>query len=59
MRRIPLAGARTLDFRAEFFNLTNESQFLAPNTVAGSAAFGTITAAGDPRVVQIAVKLAF
>jgi hypothetical protein len=30
-----------------------------PNGVAGSAAFGTITTAGDPRVVQLAVKLLF
>jgi len=27
--------------------------------VFGSAAFGTITTAGDPRVVQLAVKLLF
>jgi hypothetical protein len=27
--------------------------------VAGTAAFGTITSAGDPRVVQLAVKWIF
>jgi hypothetical protein len=32
---------------------------LAPNTVVGAAAFGTITAAGDPRVVQLALKFLF
>ena len=31
----------------------------APNGVAGSAAFGTITSALDPRVVQLAVKVLF
>lgn len=59
MRRLPLAGARALELRAEVFNVTNTPPFLAPNTTVGSAAFGTITAAGDPRVVQLAVKLLF
>jgi hypothetical protein len=59
MRRVPLPGARTLELRAEVFNVTNTPAFLAPNTTAGSAAFGTITAAGDPRVVQLALKVSF
>jgi hypothetical protein len=33
--------------------------FGPPNGVFGSPAFGTITTAGDPRVVQLAVKLLF
>jgi hypothetical protein len=59
MRRVPLSGARALEVRAEMFNVTNRPHFMAPNTVAGSAAFGTITAAGDPRVVQLALKFLF
>lgn len=59
MRRVPLSGSRALELRAEVFNATNTPHFLAPNAVAGSAAFGTITAAGDPRVVQFAVKFLF
>jgi hypothetical protein len=31
----------------------------APNTTVGAAAFGTITTAGDPRVIQLAVKFIF
>jgi len=58
-RRVPLTGSRALELRAEVFNATNTPPFLAPNTVAGSAAFGTITAAGDPRVVQLALKFVF
>ena len=34
-------------------------RFNAPNTVVGSPAFGTITSAGDPRVVQLALKYLF
>ena len=59
MRRVPLSGARALEVRAEVFNVTNTPPFLAPNTTVGSAAFGTITAAGDPRVVQLAAKFRF
>ena len=51
--------ARTLELRAEAFNLTNTPFFSAPNTTQGSAAFGTITAAGDPRVIQLAMKFIF
>ena len=56
---MPLSGARVLELRAEVFNVTNTPPFLAPNTTVGSAAFGTITAAGDPRVAQLAVKFVF
>ncbi|MBI2188350.1 MAG: carboxypeptidase regulatory-like domain-containing protein [Acidobacteria bacterium] len=59
MRRVPLSGARALEVRAEVFNVTNTPPFLAPNTTVGSAAFGTITAAGNPRVVQLALKFLF
>ena len=59
VRRIPLTGSRSLDLRAEAFNLTNSPALGAPNGVLGSAAFGTITTAGDPRVIQLAVKLQF
>jgi hypothetical protein len=59
MRRVPFAASRALEFRAEIFNLTNTPPLGAPNTTVGAAAFGTITSAGDPRVVQLAVKLIF
>ena len=59
MRRVPLGGTRTLELRAEVFNATNTPPLGAPNTTAGAAAFGTITSAGDPRVVQFALKFVF
>ena len=47
-----------LEFRAEFFNLTNTPAFGQPNAVLGSSAFGTITStASDPRVIQFGLKL--
>jgi hypothetical protein len=59
MRRVALPGSRALELRAEVFNATNTPPLGAPNTTVGSAAFGTITSAGDPRVVQLAVKFIF
>jgi hypothetical protein len=59
MRRVPLAGSRALEVRAEIFNLTNTPPLGPPNGTFGSAAFGTITTAGDPRVIQLALKFLF
>ena len=59
MRRVPIAASQSLEIRAEIFNVTNTPPLGAPNGVFGSAAFGTITSAGDPRVIQFAVKYAF
>ena len=59
MRRVSLPAGKALDVRAEIFNLTNTPPLQAPNTTVGAPAFGTITAAGDPRVVQLAVKFLF
>ena len=58
MRRVPLPGRTTLEARAEVFNVTNSPSLGAPNGVFGSAAFGTITSAGDPRIIQLAFMAA-
>jgi hypothetical protein len=59
IRRVPLRAGASIELRAEVFNLFNTANLGAPNGVAGSAAFGTITTALDPRVTQLAVKLLF
>ncbi len=48
-----------LEFRTEIFNLTNTPPLNAPNVVLGTPGFGSITSAGDPRVIQFAMKLHF
>jgi hypothetical protein len=58
-RRVPVNAKATLEVRAEAFNLLNTPPLGNPNAVLGAASFGTITTAGDPRVVQLAVKLSF
>jgi hypothetical protein len=59
IRRVPISGTLAFEIRAEAFNATNTPPFGAPNTAVGSAAFGTITTAGDPRVIQLALKFIF
>jgi hypothetical protein len=52
-------------FRAESFNFTNTPFFGASGfgsalgTTVGTPTFGKITSAGDPRVIQLALKLNF
>jgi hypothetical protein len=59
IRRVPVSAGNCLELRAEVFNATNTPPLGPPNGTFGSAAFGTITTAGDPRVVQLAVKFVF
>jgi hypothetical protein len=59
----PIAGSEfvNLEFRAEFFNAFNSSQFANPDTAfSDGAAFGQITATSvAPRIGQLALKLHF
>lgn len=49
-----------LQFRSEFFNLTNTVRFAPPNTSFGAAAFGQVTVqSNQPRVIQFALKLIY
>ena len=59
IKRTYFDDVRNIEFRAEIFNLTNTPPLNNPNGVLGNPAFGTITSAGDPRVIQFGVKLNF
>ena len=49
-----------LQFRAEFFNIFNHTNYATPTTSVQSAAFGRITsAAGNGREIQFGAKLSF
>ncbi len=46
-------------FRAEFFNVFNNVNFSNPGGTVGTPAFGRITSARDPRILQLTLKLMF
>jgi len=59
LRRFKLWERASLQFRAEFFNVTNTPAFGAPTSNIQSATVGQILSAGEPRDIQFALKLAF
>jgi Carboxypeptidase regulatory-like domain len=58
IKRISFGETRNLELRWEVFNLTNTPPLGAPNAVLGPG-FGSITSAGDPRVIQLGIKFNF
>jgi hypothetical protein len=59
MKDTRLTERIAVQFRAEFFNLFNNVNFRNPTTNVSSAQFGQITQAGDPRILQFALKTRF
>jgi hypothetical protein len=69
IRKFRLTESKTLEFRAEMFNIFNSPNFSTPNSNAASASFGQIFntvqpiaglasgGPGDPREIQFALKL--
>ena len=49
----------SLQFRGEVFNVLNNVNLSAPNGTLSSPAFGTISAASAPRIVQLGLRLSF
>jgi hypothetical protein len=58
-RIFPFRESQRLEFRAEAFNVTNSLRMGNPNTNTSNSNFGQITTAGDPRIMQFAVKYIF
>jgi Carboxypeptidase regulatory-like domain/TonB dependent receptor-like, beta-barrel len=50
---------RSVVFRGEFFNFFNHTNLNSVNTSPTSPAFGTVTSALDPRIIQLGLKLYF
>jgi len=60
LKTIRLSETRHIDFRAEFFNLFNHTQFFTPDgNTSDGAQFGQVTQARDPRLMQFALKFFF
>jgi hypothetical protein len=57
---LPISESKHFEFRAEFFNIFNHTQFLNPDgNISDGADFGRVKRARDPRNVQFALKFAF
>jgi hypothetical protein len=54
-----LSEQKLFEFRWEVFNLLNKPNFNNPSAKFSSSAFGQITSAKDPRIVQAGLKLIF
>jgi Carboxypeptidase regulatory-like domain len=60
IKQIGLPREMGLNFRAEFFNLFNHSQFGAPVNDVSSPGFGFVqSTVNNPRLIQLALKLTF
>ncbi|MBI3400759.1 MAG: TonB-dependent receptor [Acidobacteria bacterium] len=58
-RTFKTGGSQSVQFRWEVFNLLNHVNFNGPITALNSASFGQIQTAGDPRIMQFALKFTF
>ncbi len=58
-RTFKIAGSQSVQFRWEVFNLINRVNFNGPVTSLNSASFGQIQTAGDPRIMQFALKFTY
>lgn len=54
-----LMESMDLEFRAEYFNILNRTNFGQPGNVFGNPSFGIISTAGPARVGQMSLKLVF
>jgi len=59
MRSFPIHEATQLQFRAEFFNVLNHTNFGDPQVGQTNGNFGQIRSANDPRIGQLSLKLMF
>jgi Carboxypeptidase regulatory-like domain/TonB dependent receptor len=59
-KQLPIGETKHFEFRAEFFNIFNHTQFLNPDgNISDGADFGRVKHTRDPRNIQFALKFAF
>ncbi|TCK71733.1 TonB-dependent receptor [Acidipila rosea] len=58
-KTFPIKGRLNTEFRAEAFNVANHPNFKGVSTSLGSGNFSQVTSAGDPRILEFALKLLF
>ena len=58
-RTFQIRESKTVEFRAEAFNVTNSMRMTDPVGNFSSGAFGQVTSSLDPRIMQFALKYLF
>ena len=58
-KNIPVGEGKQFQFRAEFFNFLNHTNFRLPDSDISSPTFNQILAAEPPRLIQLALKFQF
>jgi hypothetical protein len=58
-KKIAISEAKYFQFRADFFNLFNKTQFVNPDGNFSNTTYGQVLQARDPRLVQFALKFYF
>jgi hypothetical protein len=58
-KNFKITETHSLAFRTEMFNMWNHTQFNAPIGSIASTAFGRITSARDPRIIQFSLRYMF
>jgi len=59
IKNFRIRESTSLQFRAEFFNIFNQTNYRLPNNDINSPNFGKIQGALDPRLIQLALKFLF
>jgi hypothetical protein len=59
LKETTITEGKILEFRFEAFNIFNHAQFQNPGGTLGTSSFGQVTAANDPRLMQVALKFRF
>jgi hypothetical protein len=58
-KTFPVKERFSVQFRAEAFNVANHPNFNNVSTGLGAGNYGQVTAAGDPRNLELAIKLIY
>jgi hypothetical protein len=58
-KTFPIFAQHQVEFRAEAFNVMNHTNFSAVSTAFNSSAFGQVTSALDPRIMEVALRYQF
>jgi hypothetical protein len=58
-RNFPITEKMRIEFRSEFYNLTNTPRWANPNASVNSGNFGQILSTSGEREIQFALRLLF